>query len=191
MRPILLASSSPYRRDLLARLQLPFSFASPDIDESAFPGESAEAMVRRLAESKARALNGRHKGLIIGSDQVAVLDDKVLGKPLTAERARSQLLDASGRSVDFLTGIALLDNERDHLQVDCVRFRVYFRHLSPAMVDRYIEQEAPLDCAGSFKAEGLGISLFERTEGEDATSLIGLPLIRLVSMLNAVGVTVP
>lgn len=191
MRPLLLASSSPYRRELLARLQLPFEHAAPAIDETAKPREDAEALVKRLAESKARAACGGRQGLIIGSDQVAVLDGEIIGKPLTMQRARAQLMAASGRRVDFLTGIALLDIELNSLQLDCIRFSVHFRALTPSTIERYLEAEAPLDCAGSFKAEGLGISLFERTEGDDATSLIGLPLIRLVTMLNEAGIGVP
>ncbi|WP_028239995.1 Maf family protein [Stutzerimonas azotifigens] len=191
MRPLLLASSSPYRRELLARLGLPFEHASPDIDETRLPDEAPDALVRRLAESKARALAARHAGLIIGSDQVAVLDGRVLGKPHTFERAREQLKAASGRTVRFLTGVALLDSVSGNVQVDCVPFDVHFRELGDATIERYLRKETPYDCAGSFKAEGLGIALFRRTEGEDVTSLVGLPLIRLVDMLLAEGLEIP
>ncbi|WP_028694941.1 Maf family protein [Pseudomonas cremoricolorata] len=192
MLPLLLASSSPYRRELLQRLQLPFTCASPNIDEQRLENESPETLVRRLAMDKAKALAARHpEHLIIGSDQVAVLDDQVLGKPHTAERACEQLLAASGRSVTFLTGLALLNTRSGECQVDCVPFTVNFRALDRARIERYIQAEQPLDCAGSFKAEGLGISLFQSTSGNDATSLIGLPLIRLVDMLLHEQVRIP
>lgn len=192
MLPLLLASSSPYRRELLQRLQLPFAWASPDIDEQRLAHESPEALVKRLAKDKAKALAARYpEHLIIGSDQIAVLDDQVLGKPHTAERACAQLLAASGRSVTFLTGLALLNTRSGECQVDCVPFTVNFRTLDQARIERYVEAEQPLDCAGSFKAEGLGISLFQSTCGSDATSLIGLPLIRLVDMLLHEQVCIP
>lgn len=192
MPPLLLASSSRYRRELLERLRLPFTTASPDIDESPLAGERAEDLVLRLAKSKATALTANHPAhLIIGSDQVAVLDGYILGKPGNHERARNQLLAASGRRISFLTGLALLNSRTGHCQVDCVRFEVDFRELDQERIERYLRAEQPYDCAGSFKAEGLGISLFRRTEGEDATSLIGLPLIRLVDMLLAEGVQIP
>lgn len=192
MRPLILASSSPYRRELLQRLRLPFECASPDIDESPLPGESAEQLVRRLAEAKARALAARFpEHLIIGSDQAAVRGQAILGKPHTLERAMEQLKASSGSSVSFLTGLALLDSASGRCQVDCIPFRVHFRELDEARIRRYLEAERPFDCAGSFKAEGLGVSLFRATEGEDGTSLVGLPLIRLVDMLLAEGVQVP
>nr|WP_298109412.1 nucleoside triphosphate pyrophosphatase [uncultured Pseudomonas sp.] len=192
MPPLVLASSSPYRRELLERLRLPFTWSAPAIDESRHMGESAEALVRRLAEQKARALSPNHpQHLIIGSDQVAVLADQVLGKPHTFERAREQLLAASGKSVTFLTGLALLDSQSGDYQVDCIPFTVHFRDLSEAQITRYLQAEQPYDCAGSFKAEGLGVSLFRSTEGSDANSLIGLPLIRLVDMLHSAGIDIP
>ncbi|MED5608172.1 nucleoside triphosphate pyrophosphatase [Pseudomonas sp. JH-2] len=192
MRPLILASSSPYRRELLQRLRLPFECASPDIDESPLAGESAEQLVRRLAEAKARALATRFpQHLIIGSDQAAVQGQAILGKPHTLERAVEQLKASSGNSVSFLTGLALLDSASGRCQVDCIPFRVHFRELDEARIRRYLEAERPFDCAGSFKAEGLGVSLFRATEGEDGTSLVGLPLIRLVDMLLAEGVQVP
>ncbi|MDX9667668.1 Maf family nucleotide pyrophosphatase [Pseudomonas sp. P5_152] len=192
MLPLLLASSSVYRRELLARLQLPFTCSSPDIDESPLAGESATELVRRLAQAKAQALAASHPGhLIIGSDQVAVLDGKIIGKPHTFDKAREQLLAASGASVTFLTGLALLNSQSGHCQLDCIPFTVHMRTLDPASVERYLRAEQPYDCAGSFKAEGLGVILFQRTEGPDATSLIGLPLIRLVDMLLAEGVQIP
>ncbi|MBB4862449.1 MAF protein [Pseudomonas nitritireducens] len=192
MLPLILASSSPYRRELLQRLRLPFECASPDIDETPLPGESAEQLVRRLAESKARALAKRFPAhLIIGSDQAAVNGERILGKPHDIERATEQLLVASGHSVSFLTGLCLLNSQTGEARVDCIPFTVHFRELDEARIRRYLEAEKPFDCAGSFKAEGLGVSLFRRTEGDDATSLVGLPLIRLVDMLLAEQVPIP
>lgn len=192
MLPLVLASSSPYRRELLTRLRLPFSWSAPDIDESRHNNEDAEALVRRLSLEKAQALSATHpQHLIIGSDQVAVLGSQIIGKPHTAERAREQLVAASGNSVTFLTGLTLLNSATGQLQTDCVPFTVHFRPLSEAQIMRYIAAEQPFDCAGSFKAEGLGISLFRSTEGSDSTSLIGLPLIRLVDMLQASGIDIP
>ncbi|WP_248804613.1 Maf family protein [Pseudomonas sp. MWU13-2100] len=192
MLPLLLASSSAYRRELLTRLRLPFTCASPDIDESQHPGEAAIELVKRLAEEKARALAAHHPAhLIIGSDQVAVLDGRILGKPHSFEKAREQLLAASGSRVSFLTGLALLNSRTGACQVDCVPFSVQMRSLEVERIERYLQAEQPYDCAGSFKAEGLGVSLFQSTEGPDATSLIGLPLIRLVDMLLAEGVQIP
>lgn len=192
MPPLLLASSSPYRRELLARLRLPFVCSSPDIDESHRPGEAAPELVQRLAKEKAQVLASKFPDhLIIGSDQVAVLDGQILGKPHTFERALAQLTAASGSSITFLTGLALLNSSTGQCQVDCVPFTVHMRDLDKASITRYLHAEQPYDCAGSFKAEGLGVSLFQATEGPDATSLIGLPLIRLVDMLIKEGVQIP
>ncbi|WP_177522978.1 nucleoside triphosphate pyrophosphatase [Pseudomonas sp. v388] len=192
MPSLLLASSSPYRRELLARLRVSFTCQSPDIDESRHCDEAAIDLVQRLAREKAQALAAAHPGhLIIGSDQVAVLDGQVLGKPHTFERALAQLSAASGNSVTFLTGLALLNSDTGTCQVDCVPFTVHMRELDRAGIERYLHAEQPFDCAGSFKAEGLGVSLFRSTEGSDATSLIGLPLIRLVAMLSKEGVSIP
>jgi MAF protein len=192
MRRLLLASSSPYRRELLSRLRLSFECSAPEIDETANPQESPDQLVRRLAHEKAQALAGSHSDhLIIGSDQVAVLEQSILGKPNTFERAKRQLQACSGKSVVFLTGLALLDSRTGASQIDCIRYTVHFRHLDEPQIERYLSAEQPFDCAGSFKAEGLGISLFRSTEGTDFTSLIGLPLIRLVDMLNEAGIEVP
>jgi len=192
MRRLLLASSSPYRRELLSRLRLPFDCCAPHIDETAHPDEAPEQLVRRLSREKAQALSDSHPDhLIIGSDQVAVLGGRIIGKPYTFERAKEQLLSCSGKRLDFLTGLTLLDSRNGTEQVDCLRFSVHFRELDEGQIERYLRTEQPFDCAGSFKAEGLGISLFRTTEGEDATSLIGLPLIRLVGMLNHAGIEVP
>jgi len=192
MLPLMLASASPYRRELLARLGLPFTVAASQVDETLRAGESAQDLVRRLAEEKARALAASYpQHLIVGSDQVAVLGDAILGKPHNMENAVRQLKAASGKHVDFLTGLALLNSKTGRVQVDCVRFAVHFRDLDEATICRYLQKEQPFDCAGSFKSEGLGISLFRRTEGEDASALIGLPLIRLTDMLLAEGVNIP
>ncbi len=192
MHHLLLASSSTYRRELLSRLRLPFVHASPEIDETPLPLETAEALARRLAEQKTRALADCYpQHLIIGSDQVAVIGQRIVGKPLTFERAREQLQAANGQEVRFLTAVSLLNAQSGRLQLDCIPFSVRFRDLSDAQIDRYLEAEKPFDCAGSFKVEGLGISLFRSTEGSDLTSLIGLPLIRLVDMLASEGVEVP
>ena len=191
--PLVLASSSPFRRELLARLGLVFLSDSPDIDEQRTPGEAPEALVQRLALEKARAVAGRHPGaLVIGSDQVAVLEDgTVLGKPGSEERARQQLRQASGRSVTFLTGLCLYNAATEGYQLCCEPFRVHFRELSADAIASYIRKEQPLNCAGSFKSEGLGITLFRRLEGDDPNALIGLPLIRLTDMLAAEGVALP
>ncbi|MFV3385811.1 Maf family protein [Pseudomonas sp. NY15364] len=193
MPALLLASSSPYRRELLERLQLPFTWQSPSIDESRREGEAAIDLVRRLAEEKARALAANNPDhLIIGSDQVAALSDgQILGKPHDLPRAQQQLRAASGSSVTFLTGLALLNSSTGKCQVECAPFTVHFRPLSDEQILRYLQREQPFDCAGSFKSEGLGISLFRSTEGEDATSLVGLPLIRLVDMLINEEIEVP
>lgn len=192
MLPLVLASSSPYRRELLTRLRLPFTWCAPQIDESRRPDEDAEALVHRLSLEKAQALSTTHsQHLIIGSDQVAVLGSQIIGKPHNLERAREQLMAASGNSVTFLTGLTLLNSATGQQQTDCVPFTVHFRRLSEAQIMRYLTAEQPFDCAGSFKAEGLGISLFRSTEGSDSNSLIGLPLIRLVDMLQASGIDIP
>lgn len=189
---IVLASSSSHRRELLARLQLPFTCHSPEIDESPLPNEAPQALVQRLALSKARTLAQHYPNhLIIGSDQVAVLDQQIIGKPLHAAGATQQLSAASGRSVMFLTGLAVIDTRQQTEQVDYVPFSVHFRKLTSSQIQRYIEREQPFDCAGSFKSEGLGVSLFSATEGSDATSLIGLPLIRLCDMLRNCGIELP
>lgn len=185
---LVLASTSPFRRELLERLGLAFTTASPEVDESSSPGEDPEHLVLRLAEAKARAVAGAHPGaLIIGSDQVACIDGRVLGKPGSRERAIAQLTQASGRRVTFYTGLCLLDAASAQAQSECVPFHVHFRDLSRGQIEAYVDREQPYGCAGSFKSEGLGIALFERLEGGDPSALIGLPLIRLVRMLEAAG----
>jgi MAF protein len=191
-RTIVLGSTSAYRRELLARLGIAFEAAAPRVDERRLEGEDPETLVRRLAEAKAQAVARDFPGaLVIGSDQVAVLDGDVLGKPATRERAVAQLRRASGRRVQFLTGLCLLDAATDKVQVDAVPFTVVFRSLDTERIERYVDADSPLDCAGSFKSEGLGIALFERMDGTDPSALMGLPLIRLVSMLGNCGVQLP
>ncbi|WP_372981202.1 nucleoside triphosphate pyrophosphatase [Marinobacter sediminum] len=185
-RPLLLASSSPYRRELLERLGLPFETASPDIDESPRMDESPEQLAIRLADSKARALANRYPHhWIIGSDQVACLPDgTLLAKPGTHEQAISQLQRSSGETVQFLTGLTLLDPSAGRSQTHCERFAVQFRDLTAEEIEGYLHREQPYDCAGSFRMEGLGIALFKAMEGRDPNSLIGLPLIALNDMLR-------
>jgi septum formation protein len=189
--PIVLASTSPFRRELLSRLALPFETAAPDIDESRHPHEPPLDMVRRLSEAKARAGAPAHNALVIGSDQVATVGDEVLGKPGTHERAVAQLRHLSGRSISFLTGLCLLNTATDETQVDVIPFRVHFRTLDDEQIERYLRHDQPYNCAGSFKSEGLGITLFERMEGDDPTALVGLPLIRLTDMLARAGLSLP
>ena len=189
---IILASGSRYRRELLARLGLPFEAWSPDIDESALPGETPSRTAERLARSKARAAAARHpRSLIIGCDQVAEVDGRALGKPGTLERAREQLAGLSGREALFHTGLALLDAASGREQTRVVTTDVAFRRLDAAEIDRYLAREPALDCAGSAKSEGLGIALLSRLGGGDPTALIGLPLIALSEMLRTEGLQVP
>ena len=187
----MLASSSPYRRQLLERLGLTFAAASPDIDETPLPLEEPATLVARLAESKARALAARYpQHLIIGSDQAAHLDGTILGKPGGFAAARRQLRACSGRRVEFLTGLCLLDSRTGQAQTLVEPFAVAFRELTDGQIEHYLEREQPYDCAGSFKVEGLGIALFERLDGADPNALIGLPLIQLIRLLEQAGVAV-
>ncbi len=190
-RRLILASTSPFRRELLARLALPFTIQAPDTDETRRPGESAPALVARLARAKAEAVAMREpNALLIGSDQAAVLENDILGKPGNHANALTQLRRASGRTVSFHTGLCLLDSASGQCQVAVETFQVVFRTLSETQIEHYLRREQPYGCAGSFKSEGLGIALFERLEGDDPTGLIGLPLIRLTRMLEAAGVAV-
>ncbi len=185
---LLLASSSRYRRVLLERLGLPFETASPDIDETRHSGESAQALVQRLAAEKAAALAQHYPNhLIIGSDQVASLDDQVLGKPGSIDKAEAQLARLSGQTVHFYTGLALLNSQTLAVQVELDTTAVEFRELSGPEISAYVARETPLDCAGSFKSEGLGVALFEGITTADPAALIGLPLVLLCNMLRAEG----
>ena len=189
---LLLASTSPYRAQLLARLGVPFESSPPDCDESPLPGETPAALVRRLSRQKAESLAPTaSQRFIIGSDQVADLDGQALGKPGTAARAREQLSACSGRTVVFRTGLCLLDTAIAGQQIDVVDVHVRFRTLSAGDIARYVAIDAPLDCAGSIRSEGLGISLFDAMLSDDPTALVGLPLIRLCQMLRSAGVEIP
>ncbi len=191
MPQLVLASTSPFRKQLLEKLKLEFTTDSPDIDESRLVGETPEALVARLAEQKAVAVAERHpNSLIIGSDQVAVNDGEILGKPGNHDKAVAQLQSTSGQRVTFLTGLCLYNSATGDSQVEVVPFGVVFRELSESQIENYLNAEQPYNCAGSFKSEAMGIALFERLEGEDPNTLIGLPLIRLVRMLEAEGVRV-
>lgn len=191
MHQLVLGSTSPFRKALLEKLQLEFITDSPDIDESRRDNETPEQLVARLACEKARAVAERHPGsLIIGSDQVAVNGGEILGKPGNHERAMQQLRSASGRTVTFLTGLCLYNSTSGDEQVVVEPFTVHFRELSDEQIDHYLTAEQPYNCAGSFKSEAMGIALFEKLEGDDPNSLIGLPLIRLIRMLEKEGVRV-
>jgi len=185
MPNLILASTSPYRRVLLEKLGVPFECAAPNVDESPQPGESPRHLVVRLAQEKAKSLAAQFPDhLIIGSDQVCVLDGAITGKPHTEDNARQQLLKARGNIVTFYTGLALYNSSTGHLQTECEPFDVHFRHLSEQEIDDYVRKERPLNCAGSFKSEGLGIALFDRLDGRDPNTLVGLPLIALCQMLR-------
>lgn len=190
-RSLILASTSPYRRQLLERLRLPFETATPDCDETPRAGEDADTLVRRLAEAKARSVAATAgDALVIGSDQVAVLDDRILTKPGTHARALEQLEACSGRDVRFHTGLSLVDT-RGGARTECVDYSITFRRLQRAEIERYLAAESPYDCAGSIRSEGYAIALFERMEGSDPNALIGLPLIRLAALLREAGLDVP
>ena len=183
---IILASSSPYRQALLSRLGVSFQTDSPAIDEAPFAGESATDLVARLSKAKAQAVLTRHPdAVVIGSDQVACLGDAILGKPGNIPNAIAQLSQCAGRQVTFLTGLCVADRQRERYSLS--RTEVRFRRLTPEQIRRYVERELPLDCAGSFKCEDLGIALFEAITSDDPTSLIGLPLIQLTSQLMEFG----
>ncbi|MFA5679255.1 MAG: Maf family nucleotide pyrophosphatase [Pseudomonas sp.] len=192
MPSLVLASSSPYRRALLERLDLPFICATPDIDETPVAGENAEQLTLRLALNKARALIDQFpEHLIIGSDQVLLLDGQPVSKPGNHQAATTQLQRCSGRTVRFTTALCLFNSTTGHYQLASEPFDVSFRELSPESIERYLHKEQPYDCAGSFKIEGLGISLFRALRGDDPNSLIGLPLIRLCEMLRKEGIALP
>ena len=189
---LVLGSTSRYRAELLRRLCADFEQRSPGTDETALTGETPSARALRLAIAKAEAAaSGWQDALVIGSDQVAELDGVVLDKPGTVERACAQLAASSGREVQFHTALCLLDTRDGHRLTHVDHTRVRFRRLSAPEIARYVEREQPLDCAGSFKCEGLGISLFESIENEDPSALIGLPLIALARMLRERGVPLP
>lgn len=187
-RPLILGSTSRYRRELLQRLRLPFEVEAPEVDESALPGEPPAATALRLALAKAEAVAARHpEAVVIGSDQVADLNGQALGKPGTHERAAAQLRQMSGQSVLFHTGVAVVCAASGFRQALLAPVSVRFRRLSAEEIEHYLRAEQPYDCAGSAKAEGLGIALLEAIESDDPTALIGLPLIRTCALLRAAG----
>ncbi len=188
---LILASSSPYRRALLARLKIPFEAISPDVDETARAGETPEQLVERLAREKARKVAASHRdALVIGSDQVAVYNGKIVGKPHGHDKAVAQLREASGRAVMLYTGLVLHNASTGKEQCEVIPYRVTFRTLTDELIESYLRKEQPYSCAGSVKSEGLGIALLEKFEGDDPNTLIGLPLIRLVRMLENEGISV-
>lgn len=190
--PLILASVSPYRRELLERLGLPFETAASDVDETPRAGEDPEHLVHRLARAKADAVARRHaSAVVIGSDQVAVCGREIVGKPGEPERARDQLRLFSGRSVHFLTAFAVLQRPGDRLIEGRVDTECVFRTLSDAEIDRYLELDRPYDCAGSFKSERAGLALLDRMSSDDPTALIGLPLIALSAALRLLGYATP
>jgi septum formation protein len=190
--PLILASTSAYRRELLQRLRVPFEVMPPGVDEGQQPGETPEQMAQRLSVQKARAVASRRPdALVVGSDQTATFDGVgVIGKPETHERAVAQLRAASGRTLVFHTGLCLWRPDGEPL-LDCVQTQVRFRTLRDDEIERYLWVETPYDCAGSAKSEGLGAALLEAQEGPDPSALVGLPLIRLAAMLRTAGLRLP
>lgn len=189
---LILASTSTYRKELLERFGLPFLTARPETDETPLPGEHPAATAERLAVEKAQAVAAVHpEALIIGSDQVAYLGAERFGKPGTVERAVAQLRRMSGQTVVFHTAVALLNAGRGTFSCEGVPTQVRFRHLGEDEIRRYVEREMPLDCAGSAKSEGLGITLLDALSGDDPTALVGLPLIALARMLRQEGIQLP
>jgi septum formation protein len=191
MMKLILASSSPYRRELLERLRIPFEAIAPDVDETPHRGETPPALVERLSIEKARKV-ALHKSqtLVIGSDQVAVYNGAIVGKPHSHGKAVEQLRVASGRTVVLYTGLALVNADTGRLQCEVIPYRVTFRALTDAQIESYLRKEQPYACAGSVKSEGLGIALLEKFEGDDPNTLIGLPLIRLIRMLENEGMAI-
>ena len=188
---LILASTSPYRRELLGRLRLPFDCTRPDVDETPLRAENPAQLVRRLARAKAEAVAARHPddAWVIGSDQAAEIEGQILGKPGGRQAAIAQLTAMSGRTVRFHTAVSLHRGPHTLEALDLTQVR--FRRLSAAEIERYVDAEQPFDCAGSFKCEGLGISLFEAIESHDPTALIGMPLIALAGLLREAGYAVP
>lgn len=190
-RPVVLGSTSPYRRELLSRLKLAFEVAAPQVDETARPGEAPAAIARRLALAKAHAVAARHpQAVVIGSDQVADLDGEPLGKPGSHERAVIQLRRMRGRIVIFHTALAVVCAADRFEQVDLAPVKVTFRSYDDAEIEAYLRAEQPYDCAGSARSEGLGIAMLDAIESDDPSALVGLPLIRTCRMLRAAGVRV-
>ncbi|AVQ81528.1 MULTISPECIES: Maf family nucleotide pyrophosphatase [unclassified Variovorax] len=188
-RPVILASTSRYRRELLTRLRLPFEVQSPEVDETPLPGETPHALAMRLALEKADAVAARFpEAVVIGSDQVADLGGEALGKPGDHQRATAQLRRMRGQTLIFQTAVAVVCRATGFVQRDIAPVRVVFRDLSDAAIEQYLLAEQPYDCAGSAKSEGLGIALLDAIDSDDPTALVGLPLIRTCRMLRAAGV---
>lgn len=190
-QPIILASTSIYRSQLLSTLQIPFQTASPDVDETPLPGESARQTSQRLSQLKAQAVAQQFPdALIIGSDQVALLEGEQLGKPLTHDNAVRQLRSMRGKTVDFFTAVSLFNSSNNEMQTALAETKVSFRDLTDDEIERYLHKEQPYHCAGSAKSEGLGIALIQSIKGDDPNALIGLPLIILIDMFKKQGVNV-
>ena len=188
---LILASSSSFRRELLERLHIPFEVIAPEVDETPRPGETPSALVKRLAMEKASKIAGQNPGaLVIGSDQVAVYNGSIVGKPHSHDIAVQQLRTASGKTVTLYTGLALINADTRGVQCEVIPYRVVFRPLTEAQIESYLRKEQPYACAGSVRSEGLGIALLEKFEGDDPNTLIGLPLIRLVRMLENEGMQI-
>jgi len=182
---LILASTSPFRKAILDKLGVDFDTASPETDETALADETPQQLVERLSIAKAKAVADKVSGaLVIGSDQVSVINGEIIGKPHTHENAVKQLQNASGKTVTFYTGLCLYNSSTQQYQSEVVPFNVVFRDLSDQQIESYLRKEEPYNCAGSFKSEALGIVLFEKLEGEDPNTLMGLPLIRLIKMLD-------
>ena len=191
-RPLVLGSTSRYRRELLQRLRLPFEVQGPHVDETPLPGEAPATLAQRLALAKAHAVAVQHpQAIVIGSDQVADLNGQPLGKPGTHDRAVAQLRQMSGQTVLFQTALAVVCHATGFEKVELAVVRVVFRHLSDDEIERYLRAEEPYDCAGSAKSEGLGITLLDHIDNDDPTALIGLPLIRTARLLREAGLQLP
>ena len=190
-QPIILASTSIYRSQLLSTLQIPFKTASPDVDETPLMGETARQTSQRLSQLKAQAVAQQFPdALIIGSDQVALLEGEQLGKPITHDNAVRQLRSMRGKTVDFFTAVSLFNSLTQEMQTALAETKVCFRDLSDDEIERYLHKEQPYHCAGSAKSEGLGIALIQSIQGDDPNALIGLPLIVLIDMLKKQGVNI-
>ena len=182
---LILSSTSPFRKAILKKLGIAFDTLSPEVDETILDNESPQQLVERLSIAKAKAVADKvNDALVIGSDQVSVINGEIIGKPHTHENAVKQLQNASGKTVTFYTGLCLYNSSTQQYQSEVIPFNVVFRTLSDSQIENYLKKEEPYNCAGSFKSEALGIVLFEKLEGEDPNTLMGLPLIRLVKMLE-------
>ncbi len=192
MQKIILASNSTYRRELLSKIKLDFTCIGSNVDESPHPGETAQRLATRLAIAKAQALAEKHPNhLIIGSDQVATCNGHTLGKPGSFEQAIQQLQTQSGQAVLFYTGLCVLNSSNGQYLTDLDCCTVHFRTLTMQQIERYLSVDKPFDCAGSFKSEGYGITLINKISGADPNALIGLPLIKLIKLLDQFGLTIP